>query len=237
MENSNSLIRVARLAGILYLVQMATAMIAEIAIFAPLRVRGDVAKSMANISQNETLFRAGLATMLFTSLIVVVLIWALYRILKTVDRDLALLGVFWRMVETAIVCVAPLNQIIALRLIGNAEYLKVIEKDELNSLAQVFLNAYGSSLYLGFICTGLGSIVFAYLFYKSGYIPSALAMLGMIGSSLLVLGSFVALIFPTMTKFYYPYGMIPMFFWEVGVGFWMMKNGLRVGAAKLDGNL
>src|SRR5688572_14121379 len=154
MENSSSLIRTAKLAGILYIIQMTTAMIAEIAIFAPLRVRGDVAKSMANISENETLFRAGIATMLFTSLIVVILIWALYRILKTVDRDLALLGVFWRMVETAIVCIAPLNQIIALRLISSADYLKAIEKDELNSLAQVFLNVYGSSLYLGFICTG-----------------------------------------------------------------------------------
>jgi hypothetical protein len=237
MENSASLIRVARLAGILYLVQMATAMIAEIAIFAPLRVRGDLAKSMANILENETLFRAGIATMLFTSLIVVVLIWALYRILRTVDRDLALLGVFWRMVETAIVCIAPLNQIIALRLIGNAEYLKVIETDKLNALAQVFLNTYGSSLYLGFICTGLGSIVFAYLFYRSGYIPSPLAILGMFGSSLLVLGSFAVLIFPPMAKFYYPYGMIPMFFWEVGAGFWMMKNGLRAGAAKSNENL
>lgn len=233
MENSTSLIRVARLAGILYLVQMATAMIAEIAIFAPLRVRGDVAKSMTNISENETLFRAGIATMLFTSLIVVVLIWALYRILRTVDRDLALLGVFWRMVETAIVCIAPLNQIIALRLIGNAEYLKVIERNELNALAQVFLNAYGSSLYLGFICTGLGSIVFAYLFYRSGYIPAALAILGMIGSAILVSGSFATLIFPAVAKFYYPYGMIPMFFWEVGAGFWMMKNGLRVPATKV----
>jgi hypothetical protein len=226
--DARSMIRLARLAGFLYVLQMLTAMVAEIAIFGPLRVRGDLAKSVSNILANETLFRAGIATMLFTALIVVVLIWALYVLLKTVDRDLVLLGVFWRMVETAIVCIAPINQIISLRLMSNAEYLNVFEKDKLYALSNVFMNTYGSSLYFGFICTGLGSIVFAYLFYRSGYIPKGLAVLGMFASALLALGSITVLVFPSTGKLYYPYGMIPMFFWEVGAGIWMWRYGVRL---------
>jgi hypothetical protein len=226
MENAR-LIRIAKLAGFLYVVQMATAMIAEVAIFAPLRVRGDVAKSVNNIIENETLFRSGIAIMLFTSLVVVILIWALYVILKTVDRDLVLLGVFWRMVETAIVCIAPINQIIALKLVADGN-LTAFETDQLYALSKVFLNTYGSTLYLGFICTGLGTIVFAWLFYRSGYIPKGLAVLGIFGSAILVFGSFAVLVYPPFGKFYYPAGMIPMFFWEVGVGVWMWRNGIRI---------
>jgi hypothetical protein len=234
MESQQSIIRIAKLAGFLYVLQMATSMFAEIAIFGTLRVKGDAVATVRNIAENETLFRTGIATMFFTSLIVVVLIWALYVILKQVDQNLVFLGVFWRLTETAIVCLAPVNQLISLRLISGAEYLQPVNPEYLNAMSNLFLNTYGSTLYLGFICTGLGSIVFAYLFYRSGYIPKSLSILGMVGSAILALGAFAVLIFPPFGKLYYPFGMILMFFWEVGAGIWMWKNGIRLTKLAAD---
>ncbi|HWW40517.1 DUF4386 domain-containing protein, partial [Pedobacter sp.] len=104
MENQTSIptqSKAARLAGLLYLVAMATGLFAEFYVHFPstLIISGDVAKTSSNIMANEQLYRIGIANNLITFAIDVVLIWALYVLLKPVNRNLALLAVFFRLVE------------------------------------------------------------------------------------------------------------------------------------------
>ena len=105
MENQTTIASqswAARLAGLLYLVAMATGLFAEFYVRFPSRliVDGDTAKTAANILANEQLYRIGIANNILTFTIDVVLIWALYVLLRPVNRNLALLGVFFRIVET-----------------------------------------------------------------------------------------------------------------------------------------
>ena len=224
--------KAARLAGFLWVFTMVTSMLAELYCFSPLIVSGDVAQTSINIMANETTFRVGIASMLFTSIAVVVLIWAFYILLSPVNKNLALIAVLLRMAETIIICVAPINQLVALKYLGSAKYLKAFEPDQLYALTNISMSTYGSSLYVGFVCLGLGSTVFAYLFYKSGYVPKAFAAWGIFSSLLLGLGSFSIIIFPELRNLVYPYGMVPMFFYEVGLGFWLWIKGARLPEMK-----
>jgi hypothetical protein len=122
----------------------------------------------------------------------------------------------------------PIQQLVTLKYLSSAAYLKAFEPDQLYALANLSMSTYGSGVYVGFICLGLGSILFAYLFLKSGYVPQAFAWLGIFASALMILGSFVVIIFPDIRSLVYPYGMVPMFLYEVGFGFWLWIKGVKL---------
>jgi hypothetical protein len=97
-------LKAARLAGLLFLIAMATGLFAEFYVRFPstLVESGDALKTTNNIIAHERLFRIGIANNIVTFAIDVVLIWALYLLLKRVNRSLALLAVFFRLIETTL---------------------------------------------------------------------------------------------------------------------------------------
>jgi hypothetical protein len=217
----------AKLVGALYLIQMALAVFGEVFVRGRLIVPRDAVQTAANIRASETLFRLGLAgdLLIYTSLIV--LIWGLYVILKPINRDGALLGAFFRIAEQAILATTTLTAFIALRLLGGAAYLQGADPTQLQVLARVFLSIYGLGLSVGFVFLGLGSAAFSYVWLKSGYIPRALAWLGIVASLLLTLMSLVTIVFPRVYEVLGMSYMLPMGLYEVGLGLWLLIKGLK----------
>lgn len=74
---------------------------------------------------------------------------------------------------------------------------------------------------------GLGSTVFCYLWFKSKYIPRALAALGVFGGLMMAAGSFAIIIFPKLAKIVGLAYMMPLGVFEVTIGFWLLIRGLR----------
>ena len=213
--------------GFLYLIQMALAIFAEMFVRARLIVPRDAVQTAANLTASERLFRFSLAGDLIIYASVVVLFWGLYVILKPVNKDVALLGVFFRVIEQAILAVTTCAGFIALRLLSNAEYLRVVDPAQLQALARAFLGMYGIGLSIGFVFLGLGSAVFSYVWLQSGYIPRALALLGIFASLLLTIMSLTTMVFPRAYETLGMTYMVPMFFYEVGLGLWLLIKGLK----------
>ena len=223
--------RVARLIGILYPLQMATGVFGEVFVRNQLIVRGDPARTAQNIIEGERLFRLSIAGDLVTYILVMVLTWALYVLLRPVNRHLALLGAFFRLSELAVLCIATVNSLVILRLLSGAEYLKTFEIAQLQSLVILAYTTQGLGMSVGFILLGLGSSVFAYLLLRSGYIPRALALLGMFSSLLLSLGALAIIVFPRLGVVGMAY-MMPMGLYEVGLGLWLLIKGLPAPAVR-----
>lgn len=217
----------AKVVGFVYLFAMAVSMFAEIYARGRLIVSGDVAETARNIMAHERLFRLSTACHVITFAADVALITALYVILRPVNRNLALFAAFSRMIETAVGVTAVLNDFDVLRILGGAEYLRAFEADRLQALARLSLSAHGTGLNVCFVFLGLGSTVFGYLWFKSNYIPKALAALGVFASFLLAAGSFTIIIFPGLLRILSPAYMVPMFFFEVITGFWLLFKGLQ----------
>src|SRR5436190_11000184 len=182
MENQTkfaSQSKAARLAGLLYLVAMATGLFAEFYIHFPstLIASGDAAKTASNILANERLYRIGIANNIITFAIDVVLIWALYVLLRPVNRNLALLAVFFRLVETTIACFAIIHSYVAMQFVSDADHLKTFDSNQIQSLS-IMHYTYALSFNIDAIFLGLGSTTFNYLLFKSRYIPKLLAAWG-----------------------------------------------------------
>jgi hypothetical protein len=216
----------ARVIGIIYPLQMATGIFGEVFARGRLIVRGDAARTAENIMGAEGLFRLSIVGDLLTYILVMVLTWALYVLLRPVNRNLALLGAFFRLSELAVLCIATVNSLVVLRLLSGAAYLKTFEPDQLRSLVMLAYQTQGIGMSVGFVLLGLGSAIFAYLLLRSRYIPRALAWLGIIGALLLSLGTLAVILFPGLGAIGMSY-MMPMGLYEVGLGFWLLIKGIR----------
>jgi hypothetical protein len=216
----------ARVAGFAYLFTMATVSFAFLGIQARLIVAGNAAETARNIMAHERLFRINIACDVIYSAGVVVLLTALYVILKPVNRSLALLAASWRLVYALLWVLTALNLLDVLRLLSGADYLRVFEADRLQALARLYLGtpAYG----VGLPFYGLASAVCSYLWFKSRYIPRALAAWGGISSVWCVMCAFAFIIFPDFAKTVNPWWFdSPMASFEMATGFWLLFKGIQ----------
>ena len=89
----------ARVAGFAYLLTFVIVVLVNFGIHERLMVAGNAAETARNILAHERLFRIGVAGELVYEAGLVVLLSALYVILKPVGRTVALLAAFWRLVK------------------------------------------------------------------------------------------------------------------------------------------
>jgi len=220
----------AKIAGSIYLIAMATSMFAELYARGPLIVRGDAVQTAINIVASERLFRISTVIHLLTFASDAAIAVALYVILRPVNRNVALLAAFFRLADCSILAANLLNDFAVLRLLGGADYLRVFDTQQLQALARFFISVEAAGFQIGFVFLGLGSTVFSYLWLRSRYIPRGLAAWGIFASLVLALGTLAIMVFPGLGVVGLTY-MAPMFFYEVGLGLWLLIKGIRAPAA------
>jgi len=218
----------AKVAGVSLLFSMVIVVFANYVLLNPLIVRGNAAETAKNIMAHETQFRVALTCFLIYSASVIVLLAALYIILKPVNQGLALVGALFRLVFALMWLLSTLNMLGALRLLSGASYLQILEPDRLQALARVSVAGTFDDYYIGLPFFGLAATVCAWLWLKSNYIPKGLAVFGVISSAWCVICAFVFLIFPDFAKPVDPYWFdSPMAIFELILSFWLLFKGLR----------
>ncbi|MGD0458256.1 MAG: DUF4386 domain-containing protein [Terriglobia bacterium] len=219
--------KAARVAGFAYLITFATVVYVNFGIHDRLIVDNN-AETARNILAHERLFRIGIVGDLIYCAGVVVLLTALYVILKPVNRGLALLAAFWRLVWVLMWLVMTLNLFDALRLLSGADYLQAFEAARLQALARLYLGTRFDYYYVGLLFGALASTVCGYLWFKSRYIPRALAAFGVISSAFCVACTFVFYIFPNFDKIVDLWWFdTPMGIFDIALSFWLLFKGLR----------
>jgi len=199
----------------------------------PLVVPGNVAATAQNFIAHQTQVRVTVVCFLTYSLGVVVLLSALYVILKPVNSGLALAGAILRLVFAMLWLLSTFNLLGILRLLSNASYLQVFEPDRLQALARLHLGANFDDYYVGLPFFGLAATVCAWLWLKSNYIPRGLSIFGVSSSAWCVLCAFIYLIFPNFNKIVNDYIFdSPMALFELAVSFWLLFKGLKEPAAQ-----
>jgi len=223
----NSQRTAATVAGWSGLLTFAIVVFSNFVLLNPLTVPGNAAATAQNIVAHETQFRVTVVCFLTYSLGVVVLLSALYVILKPLNPGLALVGALSRLVFAFLWLLSTLNMLTALRLLSNANYLQVFEPDRLQALAKLHLGANFDDYYVGLPFFGLAATICAWLWLKSNYIPKGLSIFGVIASAWCVFCAFVYLIFPNFNKIVNDWWFdFPMAVFELVLSFWLLFKGL-----------
>jgi hypothetical protein len=195
-EEKNPIRRTARIAGFLYLAHFVTFFLADNGIHSTAVGSIDVAATAHSIAASEWLFRIGFVNYILTAVFFVLAAWALYVLLKPVNRDFALLFVLLNLGGVAIWCVVLLFEFAALLLTSGADYLRVIQADQLQALAMLFLDLYQNGFMIAQILLNLWLFPLGYLVLKSGFLPRISGILLIIDGFAMLIWSFQFFLFP-----------------------------------------
>jgi hypothetical protein len=220
--------KAARVVGFTTLFTLPFVIYANFGIHERLIVAGNVAETARNIISHETLWRIGIACDLIYSAGLVVIVAALYVVLKPVNRTFALVAALWRLVYALMWIRMTLNLFDALRLLSGADYLQAFEADRLQSLARLSLRASFDQYYVGILFWGSAATICSYLWYKSNYIPRPLAAFGVISSGWCAAIALVFIIFPNFSNVVNLWWFdSPIGIFEIVLAFWLLFKGLR----------
>ena len=218
----------ARFAGFFYLFTMATALFAEDYALGGVWRSHDPGATARNIEAAEQLFRLGIVCELVTVAGVAALIVALYVLLNTVNRGLALLALSWRMLECVLLAMAATCPLVVLRLLSGADYLAPYNIHQLQTSAYVALEAHSIGYLTGMFFYSLGSTAFSYLLFKSHYVPRLLPALGVLGSLIVFAGTVVHFAAPQYAAAVESVFWIPVAAYEVLLGLWLLFLGVKI---------
>ncbi len=201
--------KTARMAGVLYLIYIITTMIAQVT-RTKLIVFGDAIATAKNILASEWLFRIGFMSDVLAGVLFLLAAWALYGLLKPVNKNIALLFLLLNLGGVAVQCINMLNLFSAVLLSSGADYLKVFQADQLQALAMLFLFLYKNGFMIAQLFYGAWVFPLGYLVFKSGFLPKILGIV-------LMVECFGWLMYPIQFFLFPSYGFIS--YLSIAVGF------------------
>ncbi len=218
----------ARIAGLLYLVNIVTGIFVLMYIPGKLIVWSNAATTFKNITESETLFRVGILVYFVCYIFFLLLPLALYKLLKEVNKNYAILMVILALVQIPMAFVNILNYFAVLTLIGKASYLHTFDLSHLQAQVMLNLHFYSQGNQVASIFWGLWLLPFGYLVYKSGFLPKILGIF-------LIVGGLSYLIDFTCDFLFTGYGKmtissfvtIPASIGEIGICLWLLIMGVK----------
>ncbi|HSP35738.1 MAG TPA: DUF4386 domain-containing protein [Thermoanaerobaculia bacterium] len=206
----------ARLAGFMFLFYIANG-ITDMVVSGRIRHGADAAAILANIAQHAGTMRFTTFLTFLTGIDAILLGLGLYAITRRVEPDLAILAFAFRVAEGINGVMAGVHNAnvveFATRTAGGADRAVV------NTVGTSLL--YGGGVSIGGTLFACGSAIFAYLILRGRILPVWLAWIGVAASVLLV----VALPLQMCGVAVSNYVWIPMAFFEVVGGVWLLVRG------------
>ena len=213
------------------MVIIAAGIFAEFFIRSDLIVPGNALATASNIRASVQLFRVSIASDLVMIIFDVLLAWLLYILLNPVNKNLALLAAFFRIVHAAIYGLNLLNLFFVSHLLSGADFLSVFSTEQLDALVLLLINGHSYGYVIGLIFFGVHCLILGYLVFKSGYMPQILGILLCIAGIGYLTDSFSNLLLPgynNVQDLFLLIVFIPAFVGELSFSLWLLIRGVRM---------
>jgi len=207
--------KMARLAGVMYLVVIVIYMIG-LTLNSSLH-GGTFAASADSISGSELFYRTTLVLMLMGSVLTIFLAGALYAFLKPVNPNLARFALLFRICEIILGSTAKIALFTRVGIYtGTVAVLSLEEQSAFSSLVRVF---YNSGFNFSVLFFSFGSILFFYLMWTARFIPQLLSVFGILASVSVTVVALANLVNPDLL----PGNLwwMPIFLAEIATGLWL----------------
>ena len=227
-EKMNTNKKTARIAGFLYLIYIVTSMFANIS-RTKLVVFGDAIATANNILASEWLFRIGFVSDVLAGVFFLLAAWALYVLLRPINKNIALLFLLLNLGGVAVQCLNMLIYFLPVLLLSGADYLKVFQIEQLQTLAISFLYLYDNGFMIAQFFYAAWLFPLGYLVFKSGYLPKILGIIVMIecfGWLMYPLQFFLFPAYEVISNLSFAIGFIG----EFGLTLWLLIMGVNVEA-------
>jgi len=219
----NSVTKIARTAGLFYLIYIATSVIANL--FGKF-VFVDAPVTIDHILTHATQFRIGFVINLFSVVLFLLAAWALYRLLKPVNQGSALLFLLFNVAGFAVWMVSSLCLFGSLLILNGTEAIKALQPDQLNALAEFFFGLYKTAGVIAQVPYGVWLFPLGYLVLKSNFLPKVLGMLLIADGICQFVYVCQRLILPDFAVIAYPC-LVISFIAEVSLALWLAIKSVK----------
>jgi hypothetical protein len=217
--------RLARIAGVLYLLVGIFGGFAEGFVEPQMYVAGNAAATAGNVVANAGLVRMGVLADLLDATVFVFLAMTLYVLLKHVHTGAARAMVVLVALAAGITCLGAVFEFEGLRVATGAINLAAFGTAGSNSVVLLLLDTQHYGLLAAQIFFGLWLVPLGYLAYKSAMFPRALGVLLVVGAAGYLVDMLAAFLLPDVGTAIHGYVTIPSAIAEI----WMVGYLLVIG--------
>ena len=219
----NSISKIARTAGLLYLLYVVTSVVANL--FGKF-VFVEAPVTIDHILTHATQFRIGFVINLFSVVFFLIAAWALYVLLKPVNKDLALLFLLFNVAGFAVWLFSSLCLFASLVILNGPEAIKAYQPDQLQALAVFFFGLYKTGGVIAQVPYGVWLFPLGYLVLKSKFLPKVLGMLLIADGICQFVYVCQRLILPDLAFIAYPC-LVISFIAEVSLALWLAIKAVK----------
>ena len=220
--------KAARVAGAVYLLAIILGPFSLIYVPNVIVVTGNATATVANILSHEALFRLGILGDLVGGVLILFLTFALYRLFKGVDQNLAaMVVILGGLIPCVIYFVNSLNWIAALILARGADYLNAFTRAQQEALAMLFVRLHSQGHLVSLVFAGLWLFPVGALVIRSGFLPRFLGIWLIAGGFGWLVVTWAGLFAPQYQEMIFTFGQ-PLFFGEIAFTLWLLLVGAKV---------
>ena len=223
--------RLARIAGVLYLLVGIFGGFAQGFVYPKIYVAGDAAATAGNLLANAGLVRMGVVADFFDNTIWVFLALVLYQLLKHVNKSAARAMVVLVAIGASITMLNAVFEFEGLRVATGAVNMGGFGAAGSNALALLLVDAQHYGLLIASIFFGLWLMPLGYLAYKSGWFPKALGVGLIVGGASYLVDMLAAFLFPDVAKAIHGYIIIPAAIAEVSMVVYLLVIGVKTSTS------
>jgi Domain of unknown function (DUF4386) len=221
--------RLARTAGLFYLVVAILGAFAHIvrgAVYVP----GDAAATAENVVANASLVRMSFVADLVQATFFLLVVMALHRLLRHVDRNMARAMVVFVVVAVGIICLNMVHQLGALLVATDPVYANAFSPRSSDALVLLLLDLQHSGYLVAQIFFGLWLLPLGLLAYRSGLFPRLLGILLMAGSVAYLVDVLLQFLAPELARGVNPLVVVLVTLSEVSMLGYLLAKGVKTPA-------
>ncbi len=217
----NTVNKVSRVLGVAFLLQFVTSFSSGAFLKQAWFVDGNISETMLKIADSPWLMSTTILLDMLTALGVIFLGAMLFLTLRKQNEKIALVALGFYILEAALLAVSKIEAFSLLRIsqeyaIGFNPALQVMGQVSYESMEFV-----GNTLHMLAFC--LGGILFYFLLYKSGVVPVALSLWGLIATVPMLIGTLTQIYGYTIPFYFY----IPYVPFELVIAIWILVKGIK----------
>jgi Domain of unknown function (DUF4386) len=217
--------RTAIVAGVFFLITEVTA-IGGMLLYGPVLSDPDF---VVSASADDAAVRAGAFLEVLLAIAVVGTAVTLYPVIRRQNEGMALGHVAGRLIEATIIAVGAISLLAVVTMRHDLAGTTGAEAGVAVTVAQSLVAVHDWTFLFGpKLALGVNTVLLAYLMYRSRLVPRAIAVLGLVGGSL-IFASGTAVLFGVYEDLSVPgvSAAAPVLAWELSVATWMIVKGFK----------
>src|SRR5436190_1724246 len=227
-ESTISPKRLARIAGVLYLLVGIFGGFAEGFVEPKMYAASDAATTAGNVVANSALVRMGVVADLFNATVWIFLGLTLYLLLKHVNKSVARAMVVLVAIGASIVCLNVVFEFEGLRAATGAVNLAAFGTAGSNALVLLLLDTQHYGIFIAQIFFGLWLVPLGYLAYKSaGWFPKWLGVLLIVGGACYLVDLLAQFLVPDFGQIIHAFIWIPSAIAEISMVLYLLVIGVK----------